>query len=1426
MRTSLERVVLRWLGWSWPRRVLPIVAVVFAGVWVAAQTTPWLSVTASPYKAGPNNTFTAISSLAAGTDFRGSLTAITTAPATNTEVEYVIGVEQGSLSLSTIQGIGRTELSLSLPDGLALKQITGKPPSWVAAGSTGNTVRFLTDSLNLTPSNSWSPGLGGAFDTNSGNGDGFTPIFYRSEVDGRRKIFMIHHRTFNIPGATSNINCIDAITGAQCTGYPKLLKDNGVTIGIPWAPRFVVKGQRIFFPGMLNNTSVGVGCWNAEYDRACTIALDGMPAYLAVSTQWSPGVKNNELGGVVELPAQPNRLFLTYWGGLHCVDLASQSQCAGSPMVFQPTLDPGTGRTAYGRGSPGTAETDILVAGTAAQPDSMVFTVINGYLSCWDLRTWPGARCNTGDRPFSNAVFLPLDDQLYQSTEIALLSHYLDRNGNTIGACLSVGNQWLMFNSRVRCYDTHGSDLQLPSLLAGRAENNRNTSNTRNIYNVHLSTKIGTRVYYALPAKFSVFTNGVQGSDQFSDLVGYAAEGTTGCWDFAAGAEGSGGAPCALFTDGGANNVIGGRRWNKVNPYGVPGGVVATGSGVFDGRTADYGYTVDPSTPECLYGLGDAGRIWSFSATTGITPCPANRSIDQVLPDPAPFCQANAAAPNWSSLLLRNLPSTTRTATVRLFNAALCPTSIANVDNCPAGSQLGAVTRNWANAAEVSNAETLVLSPTTLGALRMSGASVRLRVDFAYEYGVTPTNWTNFSFELNYDRPSGRIGEICVRTQVRNCPAPRLDTVAAFRRASDGQVVGQTVSTLTTDGEVEERSDVALALNSTTVKANRALYRATYRATDWSGDLTAFGTLNGNPQPTAIWSSAAAPAGNAAALIPSAASRLILTSKPGASSPIGRMFTATDINTADMAQVQSHFGASAAERTRLIDYLRGDRSNEVGIGSNSSDVVYRRRMTWTGSTTVTPLGAIVKSEPVHDRGMVYVQANDGMLHAFDAATGVEKFAYVPATLFSRLKALSDPGYAYTPLMEGQVIVTDFVLDPLVDGANTTRVLIGSTGGIAPALYAIKVGGLPATAPTANDVLWESTHPALGQANGRLALITLNNVPHAVLGNGPGSSSNTAQLIVVNLRTGVISAVDTGSANTGLSAPTVLTSSTTGLPLAIYAGDLNGRLWRFPVNASGVVGTPVALFSDPDRKIVAAPVVSSFSPIGGSAIPNGYMVMFGTGQPVDRTALDYDASTAAEQKVQRVYGILDTAASDGVTPTGAGGITPAHLLQQTWTNNVLSENALNYPNQKGWYFELKAGDVANKIGAERVLSSLAYDFSTQSVTAVTTVPKNVDCPTPALADSSAVVAMAFTGGRSTQLQFVADSARSRLTFDGTLGGFVRADGSTTVNTNYTSNARSGSSVLGATGRASSGTISSFTMSSSIAAVRRTSWIQLY
>jgi type IV pilus assembly protein PilY1 len=47
-----------------------------------------------------------------------------------------------------------------------------------------------------------------------------------------------------------------------------------------------------------------------------------------------------------------------------------------------------------------------------------------------------------------------------------------------------------------------------------------------------------------------------------------------------------------------------------------------------------------------------------------------------------------------------------------------------------------------------------------------------------------------------------------------------------------------------------------------------------------------------------------------------------------------------------------------------------------------------------------------------------------MLHAFDADSGIELFAYVPNTLLSKISNLTDPYYSHQSFVDGRISVRE------------------------------------------------------------------------------------------------------------------------------------------------------------------------------------------------------------------------------------------------------------------------------------------------------------------------------------------------------------------------------------------------------------------
>ncbi len=190
--------------------------------------------------------------------------------------------------------------------------------------------------------------------------------------------------------------------------------------------------------------------------------------------------------------------------------------------------------------------------------------------------------------------------------------------------------------------------------------------------------------------------------------------------------------------------------------------------------------------------------------------------------------------------------------------------------------------------------------------------------------------------------------------------------------------------------------------------------------------------------------------------------------------------------------------------------------------------------------------------------VIYVGANDGMLHAFtswvyDSATrtytkpavapgseeiGDEIWAYIPQTLLPHLKWLASPAYSHTYYVD----MKPRVFDAKINTGNTwgTFMLLG-----------LRMGGkhiwcenedfaydgsandtrhfyptytlLNITDPRNPKVVWERTYSNLGFAMSTPSIVKVDDSWFAVFGSGPtqysGWSSQAGRIFVVNLATG-------------------------------------------------------------------------------------------------------------------------------------------------------------------------------------------------------------------------------------------------------------------------------------------------------------------
>ena len=574
----------------------------------------------------------------------------------------------------------------------------------------------------------------------------------------------------------------------------------------------------------------------------------------------------------------------------------------------------------------------------------------------------------------------------------------------------------------------------------------------------------------------------------------------------------------------------------------------------------------------------------------------------------------------------------------------------------------------------------------------------------------------------------------------------------------------------------------SLSGNSTSVVTGSAVYQARYVSGDWSGDLVEWklNATSGEVISTldATTGEARTTGWKASEHTPAHGSRVIYTRVGGVTTEFSN--SGSGVTSAVGAGAAS--GVSAAD---LVNYVRGDAGREGAAASQ-----FRQRFRPSTNPGGAPLGDIVNSSPayvgspadrVYDRTtltgaagyqgfrsthsnrtpIVYVGANDGMLHAFDAATGAEVFAYIPSALLGKLAELAKQDYGHEFYVDGEVIVED-----VYDGSNWRSILVASLGRGGKMLFALDVTD-PANLG-ASSVLWEAAGDAsnkLGFVLGSPIIAPLNNGEWGVIvGNGYNSDSDTAHLVILNAVTGsLIKVLNTDSATSnGLSGAGGWDDDGDGDVDFLYAGDVKGRLWKFDVsaasasswttsNAGGSGFEPVFNATD----AVSAPQAITAPPTMGVHPENGELwIFFGTGKFISH-------ADRADKSVQTWYGIRDaitaevSAASNRNRsqlaervikvegPLVIGGTTVGiHRLISDVGEAAGGEDMVdsNGNVKKGWYIDLIVSGAA--AAGERMLSR--NTLLTNVLLGETLIPKTGACED--LGDGWLMAVNPWTGGR--------------------------------------------------------------------------------
>lgn len=554
----------------------------------------------------------------------------------------------------------------------------------------------------------------------------------------------------------------------------------------------------------------------------------------------------------------------------------------------------------------------------------------------------------------------------------------------------------------------------------------------------------------------------------------------------------------------------------------------------------------------------------------------------------------------------------------------------------------------------------------------------------------------------------------------------------------------QTFATALSDtlSAIASRSATASAItgNSARVDTNSAIYQAGFDSGDWSGSLVAYALNNDGSVGGALW--------DAAAVLPTPATRDIYTYVPGTG---GRAFTWANLSTAqqtDLNTLNTTVDTRGADR---VDYLRGDQSKEISNGGTfrtrskvmgdiiNSDPYYVGTPDFTfrllpGAEGTSYISFRASTAYKTRTPMLYAGANDGMLHAFDANTGIEKFAYIPNNVMENLSNLTDPNYTHQYFVDAPPRVVDAYI-----GSTWKSMLVGATGGGGRAVFALDV-----TTPdsfTASDVKWEFTHSELGYTIGQptIARVKAGDEWVAIFGNGYNSQSERAQLFVVRLSDGaLLKVIDTkvGSASepNGLATPIPVDVDNDRITDYVYAGDLRGNMWKFDFTGNntstwksdfGSVASPQPLFTACGGVTCLAtnrqPI--TVRPTIGQHPNGGRMVYFGTGKYLETT----DDQVGPTPPIQSFYGIRDNdvvvAGRSSLQEQTIDSEQTAVVAGTTFDVRGVSSNNIDYTTQEGWYMDLAPppGTVGE---GERVVSKALLRFG--RIIFVSIIPSQDPC----------------------------------------------------------------------------------------------------
>lgn len=627
-------------------------------------------------------------------------------------------------------------------------------------------------------------------------------------------------------------------------------------------------------------------------------------------------------------------------------------------------------------------------------------------------------------------------------------------------------------------------------------------------------------------------------------------------------------------------------------------------------------------------------------------------------------------------------------------------------------------------------------------------------------------------------------------------PARPLEPQTYFLQ-SDARGVLAAFEKIFSEAASAQRSIAGAAASSSNLTSSGShVYQALFDTSSWWGDVQAFTLVAGGTDGTDIQMSTTASWSADDKLT----DRLLTGTSPrnivvgvAEANPAS---PATDFTVADIEiSLQNHLdkispiAASDGLWKDRVAYLRGDKSKEGNP--------FRQRYHALGDIVNSGLQYVGAPSPATNLGpgfaafaaanstrtkALYVGANDGMMHAFDAATGDELFAYIPSWLGPKLSALTDPDYIHESFVDATPVIGDAKVGAGSTAGDWKTVLVSGSGGGGRGIFALDV-----TTPAAfdkNKVMWEFTQandPDMGFVLGKPRIVKMRTsaptastptyrwfamVPAGVNNyvndsNGVFSTTGAPTIFLLALDKAVgeawtatgptpnyykislpfDSALAVNNATGVVNLEAFMDS--TGTVSYVFAGDLHGKLWaldftgfgatdwtsgklsRFSTGSgAGLTAYPMYIAKDAGgtiQPITAAPTILE------GADPRTHFVGFGTGKYIEAS----DATLAQQNTYYTVYDNGSGSASGGTS--GVVGIAGRGRLQTVTLNTTTGKLSPSQSfiwgrptadgdmsRRSGWYYDLPAT-------GERVVYDSVYVPLTTKVAFSSLIPDSASAP---------------------------------------------------------------------------------------------------